>query len=320
MDIGRECNGEFSTVCAPCNLTNVKLTNIRSVELCEATPDSLSAFQILMQFCRSESMMEECFAALAIVLMVPEHSDEYLILPGVGTPPPPNPVSGPWDKSYCRLFGCIDSCITLSCSSKGVESLLSGSFFEPSVSCNLVGSHGLGISKAIEPILSDRCALAHLMMNKSPEIGPLWFAAIWSGRYRSILPSAVGGMPPINLSVASWTNTIQSFLQIDYEPKIKRHGILPRAQEFRYANMVNPGARVPFTPSPPFGETLVSNTSLEVRHHLLHNHKIISHRTFLLSEATHQNQVHQGSVPRSGSAVCLPSMIRVPFKKGISLE
>ncbi len=123
------------------------------------------------------------------------------------------------------------------------------------------------------------------MARQNPKISALWLAAIWTGHAGKLLDSALGGMPPISLPVASWTGALQSFIQAGYYSISNRDGFVPRAQEFSAIYLVHPNATIPFTPSPPFGEIAISDISLEARRHLLHDHQMMESTTYWIFEA-----------------------------------
>ena len=52
---------------------------------------------------------------------------------------------------------------------------------------------------------------------------------------------------------------------------------------------------MPFTPSPPFGETTISNISLEVKAHLPHDHRFLRHRTCWILETGDELPAQQES-------------------------
>lgn len=246
----------------------------------------MSAFGYLTKACRSENLEEECFASLATVLLVPDHT--VIELPNFGTPLALALTTDVPDDCYTALLDCLDSCITLSCSVGGIESLLCSSFFDASVPCNLVGAHLLGVSRALDSLQDNQHLFTVLVAQQNPMLSAVWQAAISSGLSSRILESSLSGLPSINLAVASWTDTIQSFLQVNYETDTDMADYLPRAYEFSCAYMVDPCITKPFTPSPPFGENAVSNTSLTVRAHLAHGHRPVSHRTYwLLADGGH---------------------------------
>ncbi len=262
-------------------ITTFLNTPYGSVQLYSISANATSAFKMLAASCRSECMVEECFAALAIVLMLPEHTE--IRLAEMKTPPMSGGGADNQNDCYTALFSNLDSCITLSCSSRGIESLLCSQFFEPSVPCNLVGPHILGIRRAIEAIQSDNRFLTALMITRNPALSPLWHAANWSGYWPKVLRSALGALgalPPLNLAVASWTGTVQSFLQVDYDSLTNKSDYLARACEFSYTYMIIPDLNVPLTSSPPFGEVALDKTNLDIRAHLPHHHEPRWHRTY----------------------------------------
>ena len=251
------------------------------MDLVEAPPGALYAFQFLQSFCLAEAVTEECAAlALAVVLMFPEHREGSMKLRPVAAQESTYGPSGVDEKFCKRFYQCLNQCITLSCCDEGIPSLLCSVFFEPSVPCNLIGAHLLGVEKAIEPVKSKPEVFARLMVGKNARISPMWLAAIWTGQASSVLCSALGGMPPLSVPMASWTGVQQSFIQVGYHSISDREGYIPRAQEFSTMYLVHPDVRLPFTPSPPFGETALFETSLDTRMHLSHNHRPMQVMTY----------------------------------------
>ena len=262
-------------------------------------------------------MVEECFAALAIVLMLPEHTE--ISLAEMKQPPMSAAGANNQNDCYTALFSSLDSCITLSCSSEGIESLLCSQFFEPSVPCNLIGAHLLGIRRAIEAVQSDKRILTALMITCNPNLSPLWHAAVWSGYWEKALKSAMGALPPINLAVASWTGIVQSFLQVKYDYLTNKPNYLARACEFSYAYMIDPDILVPFTPSPPFGEVALDNTNLDIRAHFPHHHEPRWHRTYWILDQG-EELLAQTSRLAQRPLVRLPSIDCVTGSDIITLE
>lgn len=172
----------------------------------------------------------------------------------------------------------LSSCITLSCSEEALDALLCSVFFEPRVTCNLIGAHMVGIQAALTPLMGDPKRLATVMAKRCPRLAVLWPAMIWSGRFSRLLSSASTGLPPVNLPVASWTGTTQSFVQSWYPYWPNTAGDILRAQEYIITFLADPHAHFPFTTSPPFGIVRECNLSLRVREHLKHNHKLSSYR------------------------------------------
>jgi len=263
------------------------LTPWPSMKLSKCSPDALHAFRLMEGFCVSERITKDCVAlALAVVLMFPEHRLNPIILAPLAKPlaMPQDRLYSPFEKQYfASLFECLGQCITLSCCEEGIASLLCSSVFEPNVPCNLVGAHLSGISKALESVAYDSRTFARLMIERNPMISTLWLAAIWMGQASKLFISALEGMPPISLPVASWTGILQSFLQVGYDSVSSRDGYISRAQEFNAIYSLYSNATMPFAPSPPFGEIAASQLSLEVRKHLCHNHKPIRASTYWVS-------------------------------------
>ncbi len=268
----------------------------------------------------SEGLASECVAALAIVLTLPECSDSPLLLPCLMASPKVKSTRGQKDDCYEKLFECLSSCITLSCNSGGIQSLLCSVFFEPTVPCNLIGAHLSGVENAIKPLEGHPWILAALMARKNPKISPLWLATIWSRRVSNVLTSVMGGLPPISLPVASWTETIQSFVQARHYSIINRPGFIPRAREYSVAYLIRDDVVMPFTPSPPFGETPTSNLSLEVKMHLEHDHRPILHRTSWILNMGEELPDQQGLKIMPQLNVRLPFVARKKYVEGLMLK
>ena len=105
---------------------------------------------------------------------------------------------------------------------------------------------------------------------------------MWTGHAGKLLP------------VASWTGASQSFLQAGYSPISNRDEFVSRAEEFSTIYLVHPDARMPFTP---FGEIAISDISLVVRKHLLHDHKMMASTTYWIFEA---EELHPAQERKSG--------------------
>ena len=75
---------------------------------------------------------------------------------------------------------------------------------------------------------------------------------------------------------------------------------------------------VPFTPSPPFGETTRSNLSLDVKKHLQHDHRPILHQTSWVLKNGEELIDQRGSKPIPQSDIRLPPIARTECVEGIS--
>ena len=246
------------------------------------SPTSLRAFNSLEAFCLSEGVTKDCSAAaLALVLMFPEHSAGSITLPplvAIG-----REGHGPRTAEALYLediYDCLGRCITMSCCKEGIASLLCSGLFEPRIPCNLIGAHLAGIGRAIEHVRKNPEGLAQVLTGLIPRASSLWLAAIRIGQANTILDYALGGMPPINLLMASWLGIPQSFVQTGHDQISSRDGFIPRALEFTTMYFVESNANIPITPSPPFGETAVSQMNLDTRQHLFHNHRPLQAVTY----------------------------------------
>ena len=233
-----------------------------------------------MGFCFAKNWAEECAAALAVVLMFPTYLQCPIKIPHFILPPEISPAQTPQNHCYRNLFDSIDSAITLSCTDEGIESILCSVFFEPDVPCNLVGAQLCGVKSAIQSINNNPQLTALLMVERSPKVFPLWAAATWIDETSKVFEYTIKSLPPISVPVAFWTDTLQSFVQATYTSITDRPGLVSRAREYGTSFLVNPEFILPHTPSPPFGETTISNVSLEVRRHLNHDHRPIQFSTY----------------------------------------
>jgi hypothetical protein len=142
------------------------------------------------------------------------------------------------------------------------------------VPCNLVGAQWLGVRKALRQSHGDLQRLATAIAARAPKLSVLWLAVFWTEgeQIDDIFESPLSPLATTNLLVASWTGTIQSFLQVRYHNMTDRPELIPRTWEFSTAYFARPDVLNPFARAPPFGLTKLSNTNLEVRQHLDHHH------------------------------------------------
>lgn len=141
------------------------------------------------------------------------------------------------------------------------------------------------------------------MIQKRPTIAPLWLAAIWCGQAEKIFNNAVLRFSPACLPVSTWVGFPQSFIQYDYVSS-GPHGTMPRANEYRLTNLVNPLAFQVKTPYPPFGYTKKSNLSLEVAGGLSHDHDLQSYKMFWAVEGSDDILVQSLQLPLPAAARC----------------
>lgn len=173
---------------------------------------------------------------------------------------------------FRQLFKCIDKCMYLSATQDALESLLCSAFFNPAIPCNLVGAESLGIEQALLADGTEYDALLKAIANRVPYLTFFWRAVVHNAQVHPLLVLALKRLPPICLAVAFWTNTVQSFLQVQYYSQRPKSEFISRAEEFSISFYCRNEASVPWTPSPPFGGTNINNLSLDIRSHHGHNH------------------------------------------------
>lgn len=277
------CSSRVSS--SSCNHYLQKLTSAPSVNKVEALSNSLYVFQFLKSFCLSEDVTKNCAAMmLAVILMFPKHRADSIKLSSLIATARIHDSSDVEEKYYKRLFRCVSQCITLSCCDEDIAFLLCSEFFELKILCNLVKIHLLNIRKVIESMKSDSKVFARLIIEQNSKVFFLWLAAIWTSQASKFLNSALRSMSSISLSVMSWTRALQSFIQVDYHSISNRNEFISRAQKFSAIYFVRSDAIISFTSSSSFEEIMISNISLDIKRHLLHDHTSIQSTTYWIFE------------------------------------
>jgi hypothetical protein len=269
--------------------------NIRSRQWVEVSPNSASAFDTLLHFCASENLLNEFLTGFATVLMLTSRNTP---LPRMESPVPVSHSTArraTIDTRFWKLFKDIDKFMCLSATQDALDSILCSAFFDPSVPCNLVGAASLGIKQAVLAGNNEYDLFLQAIAIKKPHLSFLWNAAVSSGQAKSLLSMALMDLPPVCLPAALWTNTLQSFLQIDYCPNVPEEGAIARANEFATSFFCREEVSVPWTPSPPFGTTTVKNLSLEVREHYGHGHRLLAWEIW--SSSTHTRTRYSMQLP-----------------------
>ncbi|KAE8151315.1 hypothetical protein BDV25DRAFT_128842 [Aspergillus avenaceus] len=280
------------------------------------TSNSSLAFDILLDFCMSESLEGEFLTGFASVLILTSrHAPPPKFAPPVMISTAPMPCSpSKKDGVFLELFQSIDKFICLSATQDAMDSLICSAFFDPCVPCNFLGAASLGVKKALSTVEKvDNGLLLSAVTNMKPHLSLLWAAVVCNDQVTAFLNMAFRGLPPICLIAAFWTNTPQSFLQITYPIRGSQESAISRTSEFQTSYFCRPTLSVPWSPAPPFGATPVENLSLEVRVHLAHIHRPISWRIYWILDsneripagAEHQfGLVEARSMWYSGSSGC----------------
>lgn len=205
--------------------------------------------------------------------------------------------------SLDRLFRSLGKCIQLSSTHEALDSLLCSVFFDPTVTCNFRGAMTLGIRDAL-PNEDNWRVMLKAISSKAPHIAPFWNALVRNGQAQDMLDCALSGLPPICLPAALWTNTIQSFLQVNYTCDPPQDTI-SRAREFSTSCFVRPHASIPWSPAPPFGSTSLDNLSLVVREHIGHQHKPLRWTMFWTSKSGEKMVAGRPNHPKPPPSIIL---------------
>lgn len=265
------------------------------------TPNPSLAFDILLEFCISEGLEYELLTALASVLLLTSRNAPA---PRFAPPRIPTALISPQPrqkkKLYYDLLDTVDKCMTLSSTQDALDSLACSAFFDPSIPCNLMGAASLGIKTALSTANEiDNRKLLQAIMYTQPHLSIFWAAIVRSDLVTPYVNMTFYSLPPICLPAGFWTRTIQSFLQISYDLCGSEKAVVPRVHEFQTSFYCRPVTSVPWSPTPPFGQTLIENLSLEVRAHLGHMHTPLSWMTYwILGSGEKVPATEQRSVSR----------------------
>ena len=252
-----------------------------------ASPATSFALDMLADFCTTDKIYEQSIIALVVVMMLPARAYRQTVsIPKCGLPINIRSM----DSAACRLSFSVlslylDSCITLSCCPEGIDSLLCSVFFDPGVSCNLIGAQMTGVMEALLPIQGDDRILLSLITKRCPKLVPLWAAAMCIHQVQHIFKKSAGGTPPLGLPVASWTGIVESFIQLQYTSNVLPASEILRAEEWRLTYLTTAERLPPDAPSPPFGKTTVCSLNVDVRKHLGHDHKLLLYRMYWILES-----------------------------------
>ncbi|KAG4434240.1 hypothetical protein IFR05_010282 [Cadophora sp. M221] len=160
--------------------------------------------------------------------------------------------------------------MTLSCSRRGIESLLCNTIFDPHIPCNLASAWIQPIFGVLDPLIAkkDYHVLAMVLGRQKPKIAGLWVGAMITRMARSILQHCRNGFIAIDIHSAAWTNTTQTFMSLSPRPLPDSDRIY-RSDECRllYLTGEELNSRIPICPWAPFGTTALPGTDICVRIH-----------------------------------------------------
>ncbi|GKZ27099.1 hypothetical protein AbraIFM66951_008087 [Aspergillus brasiliensis] len=233
-----------------------------------------TALQNLSDYCSLYDIVDQCYAALSAVLLLPSmhvyQKNITLPRPSLSHRPthkrtPSKSTSQP-NLSSLQEAHTLDKLLTLSCNTKGTRSLLSSIFYSPDIPCNLTSPYLQSIATIINTIKDNRI-LTHMLMNRVPHLSFLWLGGAVLNIQSKILYEGNFGLIPTEIHAAVWSRTMQSFMQEPIKPA--ENGYIRRADECRllYAIQEEQHTRWPICPWMPFGVTAIEDAEIEVRLH-----------------------------------------------------
>ncbi|KAI9750145.1 MAG: hypothetical protein M4579_006586 [Chaenotheca gracillima] len=256
---------------------------LRSADGCSSykgvAPSSADALMFLSDFCETHNLRGQASAAMCAAFYFPLLNGSTAALPFPRTYPSfrtPAPVTAeslvmasPRDIVHAESQ-LLPYYMTLSCHRRGIRSLLSSTFFDPDIYCNLVGPWLEPMFKLVDAVIKreeDR-KLALIMARKAPKLGALWLGAILTGTALTILRDIHNGLSAPDLHAAEWTGTLQSFIVVRPSPCTDGNEI-SRADECRllFLSGCENRSTVPTCPWQPFGKTSLVDTEIDVRKH-----------------------------------------------------
>jgi len=272
-----------------------------------ASSTTQSALQMLADVCTTEELFQQSIIALAVVMMLPSRAYKKTVLLPQRSPSIDlkGGATATGKSTFDELSSNLDKCITLSCSPEGIDSLLCSVFFDPAVSCNLIGGQMTGTMEALLPLHEGGKTFLRVISKQFPKLVPLWAAAICIHEAESIFGKCAGGTPPLDLPVASWTGVVESFVQVHYSSDGLAADELLRAEEWRNMYLITAERLPPFSPSPPFGKTDESNLNIDIRKHLRHDHQLLSYRMYWILKTGEKVPAHLSytSMPTIDAAI-----------------
>ncbi|OOQ89590.1 hypothetical protein PEBR_07514 [Penicillium brasilianum] len=157
--------------------------------------------------------------------------------------------------------------MTLSSNIWGLRSLLSSTFFNPDIDCNLVSAWLNPAFAVLDSIASGKSSLAVPLANGQPRLGILWLGAILMNVAKIVLQDVRSGMMALDIPASAWTGTTQTFLTLGIGSS---HGeSIRRDDECRllFITACEYHERPPVWVWKPFGCTKLCDTELPVEEH-----------------------------------------------------
>ncbi|KLJ07025.1 hypothetical protein EMPG_17479 [Blastomyces silverae] len=263
--------------------TKAKFTLSCRKPLCNMSTTAASfttAVHFLTEYCNLHNIIDQTLAALSSAWFLPSlHTKKNPF----SLPKPDSQkkkrlkqaISEPAERKQPgfiseQIVPELDKLLTLSCNTRGLRSLLSSVFYESRIPCNAVSPWLQSAFSVLDSVEDDDHILAHILMNRVPQVSFLWLGGIIVGTHKNVLQDGRFGLIPLELHAASWCGVTQSFLQEPVsQPPITNNGALLRSDECRllYLTQAERHGRWPVSPWMPFGSTALEDAEIEVRLH-----------------------------------------------------
>ncbi|KAJ5219967.1 hypothetical protein N7468_009171 [Penicillium chermesinum] len=250
---------------------------------------SQSALELLAEFCSLHDLGGQCWAAFATALTFPTHKQYEITI----QLPRPTTAQGQAKHSsnihliseYLSAGRDLAYYISLSCNYSVLISSLCGSFWEPSIACNLV-------SPWLHPILEKvpratgiaenagryHEIIALLCGMRRPRLKGLWEGAALSGLVPKVIDLVKSGTPPLDPNGFPWTASPQTFMDSCgagpyFYRRASGDNAIRRSDAWRLLYLPTSADdglyynSLPFSPWYPTGETVEKNCAFRVRVH-----------------------------------------------------
>ncbi len=243
------------------------------------TPASCStATSYILAYAACHGLEKQSCAAFAAALLLPTRRQMYRTVHWTRPHFPALPAqhhrehttsygAPPWGTSQQQL----DKLLTISCNTTGMQSVLSSSFIEPDLPCNIAGAWLQGAFAVLDASCGaqETGILAQMLMQKSPHLGFLWLGAILVDVQHYIMKWARPAACLVDLQAAAWTDTFVSFLQRPVSAERVTDEIT-RADEARLLFLAQGRYHrlPPLAPFTPFGSIAHRDCTLDVQLHI----------------------------------------------------
>ncbi|PKY08595.1 hypothetical protein P168DRAFT_286710 [Aspergillus campestris IBT 28561] len=288
-------------------------------------PSSRTALEFLVGICLLHDLGSQFHAGFAAALTFPTHSHYQraveLPLPFSNSNHQRYPPSEQTTTDQLAIYESLSFYLTLSCNHSVIMSSLCGSFWEPSIPCNLV-------TPWLHPILNEVSQRPEILNTpgryaeivalicgiRRPRLSSLWIGAAISGLIPKITALVKGGTPPLDPNGYPWTGCPQGFMDLAGSgPYLYRNpsnqNLIRRVDIWRllYLPVLEDDGlyyeSLPFSPWEPVGQSIELNCALRVRaHRLCSRHRLLyEHWTWNLLDGSKVQDRGFTSVRRQNS-------------------